>query len=574
MPVRSQSRRTRALASGVLILFAGAALHCARAAWASRPAAARISLTLLATTDLHGHILPVDEDTGRPANLGLAKIATLVARERAEHPNTLLLDCGDTTEGSALAYLAAREYSAQPNPMIAAMNALGYDAMAVGNHDFNFGLAHLAKIRREARFPILGANVPPTTKAPGEPFPSFVVRTVAGVRVGIIGVVIPGVVRREIPENYRGYQFRPIVETVEREAASLRPRVDVLVLIAHSGLGREPTVMGQPPPTDRNADNSMMETAERVPSLDVILFGHTHQEVGEKFINGVLLAQAKLWGQSLAEAEIEMESEGAGSWRVRSKHSQVIPVTGSTEADPRILALAQPIQEATDKFLDRPVARAAIPLEGATARLEDHPMVEWIHHAQLDAGHADVSLATMFRPGVHFPAGTLTVRNFFALYPYDNVLYTIEMTGAELKDGLEYAASFYPAWPPAGGDQAAPEQTLPLPGYEADSAAGVSYVIDLTQLAGRRIRELTFRGRPLDPARRLLVALNHYRYYGDARFRSRRIVREAPQHVFDALLEYAARVQDMPVEVRGSWRIEPPAARQALLRAASHNFSR
>ncbi|HTQ86725.1 MAG TPA: bifunctional UDP-sugar hydrolase/5'-nucleotidase [Candidatus Solibacter sp.] len=564
---RRRPRRTGTLACILLILSAGAAIRGVRGAQSGPAGAARVPLTLLARTDLHGHVFPLDEETGEPANLGLAKIATLVAQERAAHPHTLLFDCGDTTQGTALAYLAATRYAAQPNPVIAAMNAMGYDAMAVGNHDFNFGLSHLAKIRREARFPILGANVQTAADAPGNPFPAYVIRTVAGVRVGIIGVVTPGIARGEIPENYRGYRFRPIVEAVEQAAAELRPKVDLLVLLAHSGLGRDAAAASGTPPREENPENAMIDVATHVPGVDVILFGHTHQELGERFINGVLLAQAKFWGQSLAEAEIEMESTSANSWRVVSKHSRVIPVTTEVAADSGILKLDREIGDAAQEFLERPVAHVAAPLSGATARLEDSPLVDWIHQAQLASGHADVSIATMFRTGVRLPAGTLTVRNFFALYPYDNVLYTIEMTGAELRDALEYSASHYPARPPTRA-AAGEERSLPLPSYEADSAAGVTYVLDLTKPAGSRVRDLAFRGRPLEPGQRLLVAVNHYRYYGDEKFRGRKIVRQVPEHVFEALVEYARRMKEMPTEAAGNWRIEPREAREALLRAA------
>ena len=566
---RGKLRRAAALAWVLPCLIVAAALGLARAEAPRAPGASRITLTLLATTDLHGFVFPEDPETGGPANLGLAKIATLVARERASHPNTLLVDCGDTTQGTALAYLAATQYSSQPNPIIAAMNALEYDAMAIGNHDFNFGLAHLEKIRGESKFPILGANVASTPEATGKPFPGYVVKTVAGIRVGIIGVVTPAVAHGEIPDNYRGYRFRPIVEAVEQAAGELRPKVDLLVLLAHSGLGREAggAGMGPAPGDGANPDNAMIEVANRVPGLDVIFFGHTHLEVGEMLINGVLLSQAKFWGQSLAEAEIEMERPDEGPWRVAAKHSRVIPVTSEVAADSSILAMNREIGTITRQYLDRPVARSAIPLDGATARLEDHPMVDWIHQAQLEAGHADVSLAKMFRTSLRFPAGTLTMRNLFNLYPYDNVLYTIELTGAELKEVLEQTASLDPAWPPAAAP-AGHEAALPLPGYDAESAAGVSYVIDLTQPVGNRVRNLVFRGRALGPDQRVLVALNHFRYYGDERLRTHRIVSQAPQHVLEALVEYASKAKDLPVEARGNWRIEPAEAREALLREA------
>ena len=167
----------------------------------------------------------------------------------------------------------------------------------------------------------------------------------------------------------------------------------------------------------------------------------------------------------------------------------------------------------------------------------------------------------------HFAAGPLTVRDLYALYPYDNELYAIEMTGAELKEALEHAASNYPRWPPPARTAYA-DWNYRLPGYETDSAEGVSYVIDLTQPVGRRIRGLEFRGRPLEPGERLVVALNHYRYYGDERYRGHKILRRAAEPVFELLVRYAERTKEMPVRAGGNWRIEPREAREALERAA------
>jgi 2',3'-cyclic-nucleotide 2'-phosphodiesterase/3'-nucleotidase len=534
-----------------------------------RPQAApRVAITLLATTDIHGHIFPVSEETGKPAAWGLARIATLIAQERARHPNALLLDCGDTTQGTASAWYAATRQSKDPNPSIAAMNSLEYAAIAVGNHDFDFGMEHLGKIRHEARFPILAANVTASDRSMDHLLLPYMVRTIAGVRVGIVGFVTPGVLRWELPENYRGLRFHSIVDSARTVIPEVRAESDLVVVIAHSGLGRDPAAdpssLPGAPPDESNGENAMAQLAAQVPGIDVILFGHTHREVPEKFINGVLLAQPKFWAQSLAEVEVALERQPTG-WRVTSKTSRTISVTDAVPPAPAILQSAAAIERATEVFLDQPVARLAQPLDGATARVEDHPLLDLIHAAQLDAAHADVSLATLFFTSVRFPAGTLTARQFFALYPYENTLLTVEMTGAQLKEILERSASYYPAWPPPTAGLA------PLPGYQADTAAGVSYALDLSQPVGSRIRNLQFRGRPLDPSRTLLVAMNHYRYYGGGgydTYRRTRIVRRAPQPVRDILIAYARRLGSIPVESTGAWRVEPAEAREALLRVA------
>jgi 2',3'-cyclic-nucleotide 2'-phosphodiesterase / 3'-nucleotidase len=180
------------------------------------------TVTLLDTTDSHGHIVPWDYYTNRPADLGLAKIATLVKQARADAPDALLLDCGDTTEGTPLAYYFARKDTAKPNPEIAAFNAMHYDAMAVGNHEFNFGLDVMWKAKSESHFPWLAANIKQTYTNGVQFVRPYFIKDVAGIRVGIVGFVTPGIPRWEIPANYKGYKFESIVETAKTVIPEVR----------------------------------------------------------------------------------------------------------------------------------------------------------------------------------------------------------------------------------------------------------------------------------------------------------------------------------------------------------------
>src|SRR5713101_1512945 len=528
-------------------------------------APAKVRLTLLGTTDIHGNIEPWDYYPDRPANRGLAKIATLVRRIRAAEPHVLLLDSGDTIQGTPLAYYFARKDTRPPNPTIAIMNALGYDAMAGGNHEFNFGLPVLWKAKREAKFPFLAANLRQEYAQGVEHFPSYIIKRVAGVRVAIVGFITPGVPRWEIPAHYRGYEFESIVDAARRAIPEVRKQADLVVVIAHSGLGPDPESGQQGGADEIAGENAMLALAEQIPGIDVILFGHTHRELSEKFIHGVLLVQAKNWGQSLAKVDIEMDRGAGGAWRVVSKHSTIIPVTDAVPADPEISQIAQPYHEVTQTYLDKPIATCAQALDASTARYEDHPLVDLIHKVQMESGRADVSLATMFYPSARIPAGKVTVRQIAALYIYENTLYTVEMTGAQLKEALEHAASFFPAWPfqPGGSPR--------LPGYNADSAEGVSYTIDLTQPAGQRIRELTYQGKAVNPTAKLRVAVNNYRYAGGGRYdvlRGRPVVYRSSQEVRELLIEYVTRAGVIPISADGNWQIAPPEAQQAILREA------
>lgn len=529
-----------------------------------------VTITLLSTTDSHGHLLAWDELTKRPTNEGLAKIATLVRQVRAEEPNTLLLDCGDTTEGTPLAYYFAVKDTAARNPEMAVFNAMGYDAMAVGNHEFNFGEEEMWKAKSEAYFPWLAANLKETYTSGVKYIQPYVIKKVAGVRVGIVGFVTPGVVRWEMPEHYAGYAFEPIVEAARRVIPEVRAKSDLVVAIVHSGLDRNPLTGQEFSGEEMRGENAAWELAEQVPGIDVMFYGHTHQEMPRLAVNGVLMAQAKNWGGSLARADVELRKDAAGKWRLVSKTSTTIHPTAQTAEDPAIVSIIRPYEKKVEAYLNTPIARATQDMSGELARYEDEPLVDAIQRAQMEFAHADVSLATMFIPGTRVAAGTVTIRDAFAVYPYENTLYAVEMTGAQLKDALEHAASFYPAWPAPEGKR------MRLPGYNADSAEGVSYEMDLTKPEGSRIVDLEFHGKPLAPSQRLRVAVNNYRYTGGGGYsvfsdgastfsgtKLLPVAYRSNQEIRELLIAYLRKVKTIPAADE-NWRIVPEAARKAI----------
>src|ERR1039458_1268123 len=220
-------------------------------------AAQQVTVTMLATTDLHGNLVPVDYVTGQPAQRGLAELATLIREGRRGNANTLLIDCGDTIQGTPLedVYQSIARTGADPaghrpaamlgvDPMMRAMNLLGYDAMTLGNHEFNAGLANLARARQEAKFPWLSANTTvnatPVRGGAEREFAGYIVKTVGDVKVAVIGITTPLIPLWERAENLGAYRFLAPIDAVRGAVARLRKeeRPDLIVVAAHSGLGR------------------------------------------------------------------------------------------------------------------------------------------------------------------------------------------------------------------------------------------------------------------------------------------------------------------------------------------------
>src|SRR5688500_9427726 len=204
---------------------------------AGQTPAQRVHIVVLGTTDLHGNILPIDYYTDKPDNRGLAKVATLIKQVRKDNPNVVLVDSGDTIQGTPLAYFHNKKNNTPPHPMMLTMSALKYDAMAVGNHEYNFGLKVLEKARSEASFPWLSANTYNTAAKTNYHKP-YIIKEVQGVRIGILGLTTPGIPNWENTQNYAGLEFRETVSEAKKWVPLLRTeeKADVVVVAMHMGI--------------------------------------------------------------------------------------------------------------------------------------------------------------------------------------------------------------------------------------------------------------------------------------------------------------------------------------------------
>lgn len=522
-------------------------------------AAERVQVTILATTDMHGNLMPVDYYTGRPADRGLARVATLVREARKSSPAALLIDCGDTIQGTPLAYYFARKNSRPANPMIMAMNALGYDAMVPGNHEYNFGLSVLEKARRESSFPWLSANTYQRHSNDRQVYDPYVLKEVSGVRVAVVGLTTPSIPNWEEPANYAGLEFRELVSEARKWVAHVREKehADIVVAAVHMGLEVDLRT-GAVGLWNMPGENAAVALAEEIPGIDVIFMGHTHREVSGLFINGVLLAQPGRWADGLARVDLYLDPVEGGGWTVAAKSGRTIPVTPATATDPEIAALAQPYEAEAQAWLDKPIGTCAVELSAADSRLRDTAILDLIQRVQLDAGGADVSFAASFNPSARLPKGAVTVRDIAGLYVYENSLVVVEVTGAQIRAGLEHAARYF--LPYTEGATARDLIDQRQPGYNFDLAEGVDYTIDLTREPGDRITGLSFQGEPLAPDRKLKLALNNYRVNGGggyAMFKGAPVVWRSGAEIRDLIIAWVEKHGSVPAEPTNNWRIIP-----------------
>jgi 2',3'-cyclic-nucleotide 2'-phosphodiesterase / 3'-nucleotidase len=519
----------------------------------------RVQITILGTTDLHGNINPIDYYTDKADNRGLAKVATFIKRIRKEQPNTLLIDSGDTIQGSPLESFHGRKNNTRTDPMMLVMNSLNYDAMTVGNHEYNFGLKVLEKARGEAKFPWVSGNTyeKGTRRTHYKP---YIVKEVAGVKIGILGLTTPGIPYWDNPPNYAGLEFREPVAEARKWVATLRTqeKVDVVVIAMHMGLG-EDLRTGEVSPGQIPHENEAISIAQEVPGVDVIFMGHTHRDVPSLYINGVLLTQANHWGRHLARADLYLQKSPAG-WRVYAKSARTIPTDDRVEPDPEVVKLAEPYDRQTQEWLERVVGESPEELTAEDARFRDTAILDLIQKVQLEAGKADVSMVASFNQQARIAKGPVTVRDVAELYVYENTLAVLEVTGQQLKDALEHSAKYFNTY--EAGMRKTPRELIndKIPAYNFDIAEGVTYDLDLSKPIGNRIQNLEFKGQPLSMTRKLRLATNNYRVNGGggySMYKNAPVVYRSSEEIRELMIDWLERNKTIPTKPNNNWRIVP-----------------
>src|SRR5688500_6981335 len=476
---------------------------------------ASFDLVVLGTTDIHGRIRGWDyyADSAE-AGRGLTRAATVVDSIRAANPGrVLLLDAGDLLQGNPFAYVAMKQDSV--NPIIAAMNALRYDAMAIGNHEYNYGVPYLERAVSQATFPLLSAN---TYKPDGShKFRPWTIVERQGVRVGIIGATTAGVMIWDA-ENVRGrVRLGDIVDAVRKAAGEVGAAgADVVIVTVHAGLD-EPASYDTAA-TGLPGENVSGRIAKDIPGIDLIVYGHSHKEQKGLHIGQTLLVQPRNWATSVGVARLTLSRTNSG-WKVATSRGETIPVRGRTE-HPAILAASAATHRATVTYANTVIGTTPVAWRGDSARLKDTPIIDLILDVQMKATGADLSSTASFTLDAKLDSGEITVAEMAQLYPYDNTLRAIRITGRQLKDYLEYSSRFY-----TGVANGRPTVDPQVPGYNFDIVAGATYALDLTKPIGSRVTSLMVKGRPVSDTDTFTLALNNYRQSGGGGFS---MIKDAP----------------------------------------------
>ncbi|MEU6531159.1 5'-nucleotidase C-terminal domain-containing protein [Streptomyces sp. NPDC046928] len=552
MPLDRRKFLKKSAVTGAGVAVAGAvgapAAQAAQPAQAKGPRKKRYALTVMGTTDLHGNVFNWDyfkdaeySDTAGNAK-GLSRVSTLVNQVRKEkgRGNTLLIDAGDTIQGTPLTYYYAKvdpitAKGGPVHPMAAAMNAIGYDAVALGNHEFNYGIETLRKFESQCDFPLLGANAldAKTLKPAFPPYfiKKFHVPGAPPVKVAVLGLTNPGIAIWD-----KAYvEGRLVFPGLEEQAAKWVPKLrsmgaDVVVVSAHSGASGTSSYGDQLP----YVENSAALVAQQVPGIDAILVGHAHTEIAELRVTNektgrtVVLSEPLCFAQRLSVFDFELVFE-RGCWTVESvtaslRDSKTVP------DDPRITRLLKDDHDLVVEYVNQVVGSATQTLTTVDARYKDAPIIDLITKVQEDVVRAAlagteyaalpvISQASPFSRTSEIPAGEVTIRDLSSLYVYDNTLVAKLMTGAQVRAYLEFSAEYFVQTAPgAPVDVEKLTNANNRPDYNYDYVSGLSYDIDIAQPAGKRIKNLAYQGAPLDDAQKFVFAVNNYRANGGGAF--------------------------------------------------------
>jgi len=513
-----------------------------------------VNLTFIETSDIHGAIYPYNFITAKPAATSLAQVASLIKEERSDpEANVVLLENGDSLQGQPTVYYYNFEKTDGPHIWSQAVNFLGYDAVGVGNHDIEAGHAVYDKLYEEMQAHVLCANA---VKPDGTPyFQPYAVIEKGGIKIAILGMITPKIPDWLPPQFWTGMQFEDMVQTAKKWVPIIQEKEhpDILIGLFHAGVDY---TYGNVTRDTPNNENAAQLVAEMVPGFDLIFVGHDHQgwagqgwdpvnkkKIDVKDPNGKIVPIYGSLNAARNVAVVKMNltwNDQTQTWD-KIVRGGLIDMT-KYQPDPDFMAKFQPMFDEIKRWVDRPIGKMEGTISTRESMFGDSAFVDLIHRIQLDLSKdpslglkpADISFAAPLSADAKLPSsadGTLYVRDMFNLYVYENFLYTMTLTGKQVKDFLEYSYQYWFDTMPNEGNHLIAFQrdkegklifdnrtNMPMTAtryYNYDSAAGINYVVDVTQPPGKRVSISSMSdGRAFNPDATYTVAINSYRGSG------------------------------------------------------------
>lgn len=487
--------------------------------WTKAFAEEATKLTIVHVNDVHGRISP-DEREGA---MGFGKFKAKLDQLRGENENLLLLDAGDVLHGTIDINIS------QGEAMINLMNLLGFDAMTPGNHDFNYGYERLLELRDMAEFPILGANIVKEADGSSD-FEPYTIIEFDGFKVGIFGLSTEETKYKSHPKNTEGIKFENPVLVAEKMVKELKEQeVDVIIALVHLGI-------------EGTAETTSKEVAEKVEGIDLIIDGHSHEELNE-VIGDTLLVQTGNYLSNIGIVDLEIEGGKVVKKEARLINTEELQ---DLEPDAEIEEEIRKIKERNEEVTDVVVGVTKVDLDGerANVRTGETNLGNLITDVMRKSTGADIAMTNGGGIRASIPAGEVKIKDILTAFPFTNTLAVIEVTGEEILAAMEHGVNLYP------------EQAGHFP-----HVSGMTYKFDPSKAVGERIVEVLVRGQPLVLDKKYTLVTNDFMASGGdgyTMFANKPFIAEGAL-LSDVLIEYFKEYKEVEPKVEGRIVVYEPA---------------
>jgi 2',3'-cyclic-nucleotide 2'-phosphodiesterase/3'-nucleotidase len=488
-----------------------------------------VNISIVETTDIHGVILPWDYIEGKALDASLASAAGYVRELKVEKDALFLLDNGDNLQGQPSVYYYNFIDTTSPHLLAEAFNRMEYDASTVGNHDIEAGHDVYDRLAKIYNFPLLAANA--VDLKTGEPyFMPYAIIEKAKIKIAVLGLITPAVPTWLPEELYSGMEFRDMVETAQKWMPEiLKHKPDVVVGLFHAGWDTQDDEYKSESSMNENGSASV---AWNVPGFDIIFCGHDHRAANERFVNSkgdtVLILNGGSRSELLARADVEIKP-------AKLKGEKILSVTGElielkdVAPDYDFISEFSSQDKAVRDYVGRVIGNSTATISSRDSYFGTSAFTDMIHSIQLKITGADISFAAPLSFDVEISKGPVRVGDMFKLYRYENMLYTMKLTGEEIRKYLEHSYSEWISTMKGPGDfllqyrlskEGKPVITngrawLANASYNFDSGAGLNYTVDVSKPEGSRVKITSLlNGQPFEAERSYTVALNSYRGNG------------------------------------------------------------
>lgn len=536
-----------------------------------------IKLKIVQTSDIHGNFYPHDFILQREATGSLARVYALVQKNREVYKdNLILLDNGDILQGQPTAYYYNYIDTVSPHVAAEMMNFMGYDAGNMGNHDVETGRTVFDRWAGDCHFPVLGANIIETASG-NTHFKPYQVMERDGVKIVVLGMITPAIPVWLSENLWQGLRFDDMEDTARKWMKTIREKEKPDLIIGMFHAGQDALLMG-----GKYRENASIDVARNVPGFDIVLMGHDHARECKKVVNvegdSVLVIDPASNGLVVSDIDVTLKLRNGKV--VDKKIEGRLSDTKDYGISEDFMKFFTPQYGTIQDFVSKKIGRFTETISTRPAYFGSSAFIDLIHTLQLEISGAEISLAAPLSFDTEIKEGEVFVNDMFNLYKYENMLYTMKLSGKEVHDALEMSYDLWTNRMQSADDHlllfrekrregAADRASFKNFSFNFDSAAGIIYTVDVTKPAGEKVTIISMAdGKPFDMNKIYTVALNSYRGNGGGELLTKgagisqddlkgRIINSTDKDLRYYLMQYIEQRKVITPHALGQWKFIP-----------------